>query len=434
MRIILSLLLISFALFASDSRTSQSEHLLHNTMRAYYQQPEEQRAQNWWNRPYLTGDWGGIRATLASAGVTIISSYTTDMVGNPVGGKARGFAYAGSYGASVNINCTKAGLTNFELFCSAVWRTGTSLSRDKIGNQFPVQQVFGSQTVRLNELHFVQTLFNNNLVLKVGRLDAGNDFLASPLYGQFVNNGFDGNPISIFFNVPITAYPNATWGAYLHLRPFTRLAANFGVYNANTYIQQNKYHGCNFTFKNTNGLIWITEWCALINQEPTDHGMPGNYKVGFFYLTGNTPKFTGGLQKGDPCLYFLFDQMIYRRGGPKSTQGLTPFIAIVLAPRNRNLFPLFIDGGLCFKGLFPSRPDDTASIGYVYGKYSSIKAQVEMDHGLEAQNFESVLELNYWIQPNQWLSIVPDFQYIIHPKGRSIPNAYVLGVQIGIVL
>lgn len=406
MKHLLFLLALVSPLLASDSRTAQSSQERHRQQRAYFQQEER---KDWWNSPYMTGDWGTARNTLANAGITVETSFTTDMVGNPIGGQARGFAYAGSYGSSVNINCDKIGLTGFEIFSSAVWRTGTSLSQRKIGNQFPVQQVFGSQTVKLNELYLMQTLFNGNLALKAGRLDPCNDFLASPLYGQFVNNGFDGNPISIFFNFPITAYPNPIWGAYLFFKPFKRLSAKFAVYNSNTTIQKNKYHGINFTFKSTNGQIYITEWCALVNQEPGDHGLPGNYKAGYFYLTGK------GDQPGKSCYYLLFDQMVY--------QGLTPFIALVYAPNDQNLLPFFLDTGFCFKGILPNRPDDTASFGYIYGQYQ------------HNNHFESVIELNYWIQWSPWLSIVPDFQYIIHPKGHaSIPNAVVFGVQIGVIL
>jgi porin len=424
-------LFIASFLFASDNRTAQSQREVHRQLQEYFQQ---EKREDWWNSPYMTGDWNGARATLAKVGITFASSFTTDSVGNPSGGRAQGFAYAGSYGLSINIDLTKAGWTGFELFSSAVWRTGTSLTMRKIGNQFPVQQVFGSQTVKLNELYFIQTLCRSNLAFKAGRLDPCNDFLASPLYGQFVNNGFDGNPISIFFNVPITAYPNPTWGAYLFFKPFKRLSAKFAVYNANSDINKNKYHGVNFTFKSTNGVIWITEWCVLNNQAPGDHGMPGNYKVGYFFLTGDEPKFSGGKERGDPCFYILLDQMIYRRGGADSNQGLTPFISLVFQPKNRNLIPFFFDGGLVFRGPLSSRPKDVASVGYIYGKFSPDKARVDRQAGKEPQNFESVIEASYWAQINPWFYIMPDLQYIIHPKGLDIPNAFVIGAQIGLNL
>ncbi len=425
------MLLIS-AGFAADHRMGQSDRQLHEEAQAYFNQKND-NPEAWREERTLFGETH-LQAKLANLGVTTAASFVTDMMGNPIGGRARGFAYAGSYGLSVNLDLTKAGWKDFDIFSSMVWRTGTNLSQRKIDNQFPVAQVFGSQTVKLNELYFIQTLLNGNLAFKAGRLDAGNDYFASSLYWKFVNNAFDGNPISIFFNVPFTAYPNSTWGAYLMFKPYKRLSAKFAVYNANSKIKKNKYHGINFTFKSTNGVIWITEWCGLINQEAEDRGMPGNYKVGAFYLTGDEPKFTGGKQSGDPCFYLLFDQMIYRPAGKDSDRGLTPFVSLVFAPKNRNLFPFFANCGLVYKGLFASRPDDFANLGFVYGKYSTTLAGVQKKHHIEPQNFESVIEINYWIHAKKWLNIVPDFQYIIHPKGRNVPNAYVIGAQIGIDL
>lgn len=416
------LLLLASSAFALPFYQGEKE--THQQIQKHYAQKTRPA---WWNGPSLFGDRTTLER-LANNGITTFSTFTTDMMANPIGGKAQGFAYAGSYGLSVNIDFTKAGAKGLDLFTSAVWRTGTSLSQRKIDNQFPVQQVFGSQTVKLNELYLMQTLLDANLAFKLGRLDAGNDFLASPLYWKYVNNGFNGNPISIFFNVPFTAYPNATWGAYLMFKPYKRLSAKFAVYNANSQIQEDQYHGVNFTFKSTNGVIWITEWCALINQVPGDHGMPGNYKVGAFYLTGSEPKFAGGQQSGDPCYYLLFDQMIYRRG----TRQLTPFISLILAPADRNLFPIFFNCGLVLQGPFSSRPNDTINMGYVYGKYSWDQAAVQSASGREPQNFETVYEINYWIQFNPWFYIAPDLQYIVHPKGVDTPNAFCIGAQIGI--
>ena len=417
--------LTSAILFASENPDQQDKFNV--------RLPSEEE-KTWWEGRHMTGNWGLGRQVLEDAGVFFSSSFTTDTAGNPSGGRAQGFAYAGSYDLSLRVDFTKAGWSGLQFFTSAVWRTGTSLSMRKIDNQFPVQQVFGSQIVRLNELFLAQHLFDERFILKAGRLNAGEDFLASPLYGNFMNNSFDGNPISIFFNVPFSAYPNGTWAAYLMAQPLKRLSAKFGVYNANSKIGLNKYHGVNFTFKSTNGVIWITEWCGLVNQEKGDRGMPGNYKVGFFYLTGDVKRFTGGTESGDPCLYFLFDQLIYRRGGPGSQQGLTPFVSLIFQPKNRNLFPFFFNGGLVFQGPFASRPDDIASFGIAYGKYSSDKMEVDRREGNETQNFETDMELNYSVQVTPWIYIMPNFQYTIHPKGLDIPNAFTIGTEIGIDL
>lgn len=422
-------LTFSLTLVAADHRISQTSRTRHKEKREFSQ--KEYEPTSWWDGRTMTGEWDGRLRRLGQMGITFDAAYATNMVGNPVGGKARGFAYAGSYGLSMNINFDKVGLKDFDIFSSAVWRTGTSLSQRKINNQFPVQQVFGSQTVKLNELFFRKMLYDEKFEIKAGRLDAGNDFLAnSELYARYVNNAFDGNPISIFFNVPFTAYPNSTWGAYVYLKPYKRLSMKYAVFNANNEIKKAKYHGVNFTFKSTNGVIWITEWCALVNQEKDDHGMPGNYKVGYFYLTGDERDFRAGKKSGDQCLYFLFDQMIYRPD-PYSDRGLTPFISLILAPKDRNLFPLFFNGGLVYKGPVASRPDDYVTFGYVYGKYSPDLASSQRSRGVEPQNFETIYELNYWAQINKWFYIVPDIQIVVHPKGLNIPTAFVIGAQIG---
>lgn len=432
MYIWLFLLLIS-SLCASDGRVSQNARNRHETMQQYFQQEKEKRnPNNFWDRKYMLGDLGTARQEMAAAGVTIDSSFVTDMQGNPVGGKARGFGYVGSYGLSMNVDLTHIGAKGLNFFTSACWRTGTNLSQRKIDNQFTVSQLYGSQTVKLDCLYLLQNLFDKRLIIKAGRVNAGDDFLCNPLYWQFVNNGFDGNPVSIFFNIPFTAYPNPTWGAMVEAKPWKRLSTKFAVYNANSKINQNKYHGINFTFSSTNGVVWITEWCVLANQEKNDRGMPGNYKVGAYYLTGSEKKFSGGSEKGDPGLYFLFDQMIYRHGGPESDRGLTPFISLIFQPKNRNLMPFFANGGLVYKGIIPSRPKDTASVGFIYGKYSSDLRDAQKKLGEERQTAETVLELDYWVQINQWFYIMPDLQYIIRPKGLNTPNAFVIGVQIGI--
>lgn len=370
----------------------------------------------------MTGDWGDSREFLREHGLTINPSFTTDLVGNPVGGMNQGFSYAGSFGLNVGLDFEKAwNITGLDLFTSVVWRTGTSLSREHIGNQFPVQQLFGSQTIKLNELFLRETLAKGAFVLKAGRLNAGNDFLQNELYYRYVSNAFDGNPISVFFNTQFTAYPSATWGAFLSFKPIRWLQAKFAVYNTNSNINKNKYHGLNFTFKSTNGAIWITEWDLLINENKL---YPGNYKFGFFKQSGAVNQFNKGMVRGNPCLYFLFDQTVYHPSqDPK--RKVTPFISLVFQPDNRNQIPFFTTSGIVYQGPFASRPKDAAVLGVAYGKYSSYLNQ----------SAETVLELNYWIQMNEWCTFVPDLQYIINLKGEGkIPNALVLGAQIGIIL
>lgn len=440
------LLLSCFPLFGADYQFSGRSHHRHNEMIEHYSSPDPDLS--WWDRPYLTGDWGGGRSKLARDGVTVGMSYVSDILGNPIGGKAKGIAFAGSFGLDVNVDIGRyTELKGLSFYISMVGRTGTNLSANKIGNQFPVAQVYGGQNIRLNELYLRQTLWDNRVVMKLGRLDAGNDFLQSELYYKFVNNGFDGNPIAVFFNGPFTAYPNATWAFLFQFRPYKRILAKMAAYIAQDDVADNKYHGFNWSLNGSDGVQLITEWSYQVNQLKEDTGYPGNYRAGYFYYTDSKgEKFLGGHYHGNSGYYFLVDQMIYRRGDPKDALGLTPFIAVLFAPKDRNLLPFFISSGLVYKGLFPSRPKDYTNLGFIYGKYSTdMRAAQQMakntrmmpvpPFGNQPQNFEALFELNHWFQVNPWLIIVPDVQYIINPRGLgTIQNAWVFGAQIGITL
>ena len=60
------------------------------------QQLQEAEAQlRFAEQGWMTGNWNGWRYKMADKGVTFIGSYQTDLIGNPVGGAARGFAHVG---------------------------------------------------------------------------------------------------------------------------------------------------------------------------------------------------------------------------------------------------------------------------------------------------------------------------------------------------
>ncbi|MBJ7449138.1 MAG: carbohydrate porin [Parachlamydiales bacterium] len=392
----------------------------------------------------LTHNFWGFGEGLGYNGIDVTASYTMDVAANPIGGEKKGFAQAGSLGLGIIFDLDHLfNWTGWSLNNSWVWRSGNSLTKEKINNQFNVQQVWGGQNFRLNEL-FIQNAVSDVFLFKAGRLDAGNDFLASPLYCDFMNNGFCGNPVGIFFNGVFSAYPNAQWAAYLSFKPIDTILAKFGIYNTNASVSQNHYHGMDWEFENDVGVQLITEWVYLVNQEEYSPGLPGNYKVGFMYYTGNFPEFLGDSHKGNYNYYFLFDQTVYRHEecGCITDRGLTPFIGLIFGPKNRNEFPFFGVGGLVYQGLFPQRPLDTTALGFIYGSYSkdmrlnqnqAKSFGIMGPYGNMPQTYEAVIELSHNFIFSGWFSIMPDVQYIINPKGYgTIDNALVVGFQFNV--
>lgn len=383
---------------------------------------------------YLTGDWHGYRTKLAHDGVVVDLSYTNNLLGNPVGGLKQGFAYTDSTGLNLLFDFQKLiGLPGWSFYIQFVQRNGESLTGHYIGNLFPVSQIYGGENFRMDSMYFEKTMLNNKLQFYFGRLNAGDFFLQSPLYYSYVSNAFCGNPIAVFFNVPYSAYPNAQWGAYLYARPSPIIAGKLAVFNTNTSISENRYHGFNFSFQGDDGAMLITEWDLLNNKNlcwfGCDH--PGRYTLGFMNYTGSgqVDQQTGNSVTGNYGFYYQLEQKWFQPG-LNALRGLSTFFVMELFPENYNKIPLFYDTGIIYRGLVPSKPRDYIALGYAYGRFSRRLQAKEAAQGLAVQKYEAIVELNYCFYVTHWLFIQPDIQYVIKPNGySSIPNAWVFGAQ-----
>src|SRR5262249_10609549 len=76
----------------------------------------------------LLGDWWGLRTRLEDQGITPSLTFQSDLAGNPVGGKRRGFTEADNLGFNVNFDLDKlSGLKGGSFFVSMSQRSGANL-------------------------------------------------------------------------------------------------------------------------------------------------------------------------------------------------------------------------------------------------------------------------------------------------------------------
>ncbi len=384
---------------------------------------------SWSKQDYFTGNWGGHREKLEDKGIDIFGFFYATVLGNPVGGRAKGVSYAGLLDVFINLDLEKLiGLKGSSFRISGYWSSGRSLTEDFIGNFFDVSSAFNGDSAGLYQLYFQQSLFGDLLNIAVGRLATGDDFMTSPIFYNFVSLAFDQNPVSIFFNIPsFTANPASTWGIRAKVAPVKEFYAMFGLYDSNPATGRIRFRDFEPSF-NGEGLI-IGELGFSVNEHQDSDGLPGNYKIGAYYDTSDFALLSdpGAKRSGNYGFYLLMDQMIYREGGPGSDEGLTPFATFTLAPSNDiNTFPFFFSTGMVYEGLFPSRDTDTTSFGFSYGNVSK---------ELIGQDFEVLMELTHIFNITPWLSVQPDVQYIIHPGGAGeIPNALVVGFALNVNL
>lgn len=385
-------------------------------------------AESWLAGPGLTGTWFGLRETLTQRGITPSINYTTDVLGNPVGGRRQGIAYAGQLNLDLSFDLGKlAGLDGLTFGISGNWASGTDLSTDDIGNFFIVAQAFAGDRVRLYTLYLDQSLFEGRLDVKVGRFAPGDDFLSWPQYTFFVNIALNPAVFATQVNVPgFTAAPIGTWGGRVRAKPVDSFTATVGMYYSDSSRDLANTAGIDFGFSGSGaGYLAMAEFAYLLNQGEGANGMSGTYRVGGYYDSNRYPTFRDPqtLRRGNWGVYLLGDQIIYREPGPESQRGLALFGAFVAAPlQSINTIPFFASGGLVYRGLLPRRPKDITGLAAYVGAFS---------RDLPGQGVETVLELTYSMSLTPWLTVQPDIQYVINPAGRSsTPNALVIGAQI----
>ena len=253
-------------------------------------------------------------------------------------------------------------------------------------------QVCCGHTYRLVNVALEQSLFDDRVSLRGGRIAAGDEFLGSPLYGDFVQGGLRRQPDGYPLQCADPVDPTATWGMRARVRPIRQLSLMAGVYNGDPTLGDNDKHGADWTMRGP--LFAIGEvGCApqsgaprlgVAGQLQGRRLLPGG-KVPDLYrdvdggsiaLSGLSPQ----MHHGDGGFYILLDQMVYRDGGLDSRRGLTPFVSLVFAPGpSVNTMPFSPMAAWSTEASSPSRLHDTAGFGVAYGALSSQLARAQRD-------------------------------------------------------
>jgi porin len=178
-----------------------------------------------------------------------------------------------------------------------------------------------------------------------------------------------------------------------------------------------------------------------VNQGSGSTSLLGTFKIGGWFDTAPDPN-ANSAQPWNYGFYFVADQMLYRvsdsvapvrdnkdlqtTAASPTNKGLGVFTHIGFSPETSSFMNFYIDGGLTYKGLIPTRDNDVLGVAVAYGHLNNNPQDNE-----ESSNpgYEIVFEATYQMELTPWLSLQPDLQYVVHPSGTDIPNALVLGAR-----
>jgi porin len=373
----------------------------------------------------------GARSKLAHRGLRFALLSITDPFGNTTGGRQRGASVYNLVAFGLVLDTDR--LLRWQggtIHAGYAGNFGTSLSRNYVANNFPVQLAdVADAHPRLTYLSYTQEILEGRLSVRLGRLTINSisheEFLGSEYFKTFTSVGIDLVPLGIFLNAPgAFGYPDTTWGARVKFQPTARFYAMAGSYNGDPTLKDGTHHGLDFSVRGPLFLIGEIGFRKDYPKNPSSFSR--NIKFGGYYNGGATSRYG---------FYALGDQVLSRWGDSQQNRHLGIFGAFTFAAEQRsNKMPYFFDTGIVAYGPFRDRPKDFAGFAVVYGSYNRDLQRAEgSQSNLSAavQQFEMALEWNYGFAIKPGLLFQPDVQHLVHPNGiRTTPNALAIGVNI----
>jgi len=405
------------------------------------------------------GDPGGLRKWLYERGLTYSFVLTSELHRDVAGGMRQGGVFQGKLETIVKADLEKMlGLRGLSFFTNSfeIHNTG-GIRRDYVGSFNTIANIEALATMRLSELWLEQKFFNDTFSVRFGQLAADAEFFISSYSDFLMTSDW---PSITAQNLPSggPAYPLSTPGIRLRYDdPTKHVSLLLALFNGDPSgpgtddPQSRNRYGLNFRV--TDPPLLMGEAQYRYNQEKTDTGLAGIWRLGFWHHFGafnNQRLGANGLSLANPLstsvparmrgttgIYAVVDHQLYRPAGGGPDSGISMFSRFGISEPDRNPTELYWDGGIVFTGMLPSRPDDKLAATFLYTKMSRDAAALDRDMiaftGMPQpiRDYELNLALVYHAQIVPGWTLQPAVHFVFHPGGHiPDPNATVPGAAI----
>jgi len=410
--------------------------------------PEAYIQKNWLDQPQALGSFFGLRTEALDRGITVAGTYTSYTMGAVSGGASTGATYLDEFFFSTIIDLGQlCGLPGWSISLSARQADGSYIG-DVVGTT-PITAPTGepNRSFRFGQMALEWQGFDQKVQLTAGRLILNNAFAQIPQTALFLNAALSGYPGSLGTDITFTGVNSARWGATARIQPVEYAYLQAGTFSAAPDLQDNSYHGLDFSLPPESGTVSLGEIGLLTgrfaNQPPAAatggpetwfDGMPGSYKIGGIVSTAPFEEFsTGNSVYGNWGLYATAAQMVYREGGSGSDQGLTLFGTVTYFQPDRSAVPWFFSAGAFYQGLVPGRPRDQCGVAFSCAFFSQSLLHASESEGQAGPTNEMALEFAYSVSITPWAYVTPDLQVIVNPGATgSYPTAVLIGIETGV--
>lgn len=372
-----------------------------------------------WSR--LTGDWGGTRTSLETAGLTVAGSLRWDWTNVVSGGVSRG----GYSRRLVDVNLT----LDLDPLTSGAWKGGTVYADFyHYGGEItePSGSAQGTDVIasprhldQLAEVWYQQVFFDGQLRVKLGKIDSNAEFATLPCATGFISacGTWDANLLDM------PTYPDPAFGALVFYTPNDNFYAGAGVFDGATHDgYPTGSRGPSTFFSDSKSDSWYIIGEAGCLWESLGSLGAGRVGVGVWHHTGEYERFDATTDDGTFGVYVTAQQQVCCRGDDDAEKGLFVFARCAFADSDVSLVQTHVAAGVVAKGTFEGRDDDQAGVMWSLADFSA-------DSG--ADGSESIFEVYYTVALTGAVTLTPYTQLVVNPSGDpAVDNAIQIGLSL----
>lgn len=379
-----------------------------------------------WSQPgscessFLTGNWGGLRDTLAGRGLDIELVATVDVVALVDGGVDRGVEAPSNFDLVFTLDTAAAGLwQDGSLLLYFLGNAGGAPSR-RVGDLQVTSNIEAVNTVKLYEASYEHHFLDDRASLLLGLHDLNSDFYVLEHAGLFLNSSF-GIGVEVA-QVGPSIFSATALAARLRVNPAGDAYLLGAIYDG-VPGDPDEAAGTRISLAEGDGVFVVGE--AGFSGDTT-----GYYKaaVGGWYHTAEFDDVGGTTENANGGVYLIGERDLWRGEDGRGAGG---FVQLGFADDGHNQTGTYIGAGLTWTGPLRSRSADVVGLAVAHARNGDRFRRFNP----AAARAETVIEWSYLLAPVSWMTIQPDVQYVINPAtSRDIDDALVIGVRLQLSL
>ena len=397
-------------------------------------QPEGSQAvtdQGLWNRPRLTGDWGGARSKMEAAGVKLDLELTMFYQGLESGTGSQDYEFGSRLDGFVKLDSGKMGLwkggglvTHLEYRSGDLPGTlGLTFFPTNSGMEFPSDS---PENLVATSLYLSQR-FGDRTSLLLGKINALDLVENDLFFGGWGNHRFMN---AVFAAPPSGLVPPVFFGAIGSVR-LDAVSLSLWVYDP---IDRTAEYWPDDLFSEGVTFYFTPSYSTKLDGRPTTISLTGIYTtksgVDFSELSEN---YEEGLEpstkEGSYSVGFQFSHLLHvDPANPRKGWGV--HLKGAVSDGNPNYVQSSIIAGIGGTGMFRRRELDSFGVGYFYYNLSD-ELEKAISSGDEQYRDEQGAEVYYSFAVTPWFFVTGDLEYIAPPR-NSVENAFIAGLRANI--